>query len=152
MQLNTVADPDDLLRLDNQICFALYSANNAVGRAYRPLLAKLDLTYLQYITMMVLWAEDGLQVGDLGERLHLDSGTLTPLLKRLEGKGFVERRRGTEDERRVFLHLTPEGRALREQAKKVPEALLARFETDFDELRRLKALAEKLRSSLESQR
>jgi DNA-binding MarR family transcriptional regulator len=108
------------LLLENQICFPLYSAANAVVRAYRPLLDELDLTYLQYMVLMVLWQEPSLNVKELGQRLNLDSGTLTPLLKRLEGKGLVDRRRGEEDERVRVITITNEGLALREQAKDVP--------------------------------
>ena len=108
------------LLLENQICFPLYSAANAVVRAYRPLLDELDITYLQYMVLMVLWQERSLNVKELGQRLNLDSGTLTPLLKRLEGKGFVERRRGEEDERVRVITVTDAGMELREQARDVP--------------------------------
>ena len=108
------------LLLENQICFPLYSAANAVVRAYRPLLDELDITYLQYMVLMVLWQERSLNVKELGQRLNLDSGTLTPLLKRLEGKGFVERRRGEEDESVRVITVTDEGMDLREQARDVP--------------------------------
>ena len=96
---------EDKIKLENQICFPLYSAANAVVRSYRPLLEKLDLTYLQYLTMMVLWSHDGINVKALGQNLHLDSGTLTPMLKRLEAKGLLIRKRGISDERvrEVFL-------------------------------------------------
>ncbi|HAT8497947.1 TPA: MarR family transcriptional regulator, partial [Vibrio vulnificus] len=92
-------DSEAQLLLENQICFPLYSAANAVIRAYRPLLEALDLTYSQYLVLLVLWQQNGINVKDLGAKLHLDSGTLTPLLKRLEAKGIVERRRGQTDER-----------------------------------------------------
>jgi DNA-binding MarR family transcriptional regulator len=105
--------------LDVQLCFALYSASRALVRAYRPLLEPLDLTYPQYLVMIVLWEEDGVPVNRLGERLALDSGTLTPLLKRLEQHGLVERRRGEADERVVRIHLTARGKALRAKAKRV---------------------------------
>jgi len=113
----------DPLQLDDQLCFALYSASRAVIRAYAPLLQPLGLTYPQYLVLLVLWERDGASVGQLGERLALDSGTLTPLLKRLERQGLVERRRGGDDERVVRIHLTQEGRALRARARKVPTAL-----------------------------
>ncbi len=112
--------PPQLL-LDNQLCFALYRATRAVQRSYAPHLAELGLTYPQYLALLVLWEEDGpLTVGALGERLHLDSGTLTPLLKRLEEAGIVERYRDAEDERRVNVSLTRAGRALRQRAEGVP--------------------------------
>lgn len=110
------------LQLDNQLCFALYRATRAVQRSYAPHLAELGLTYPQYLAMLVLWeAREPLTVGALGERLHLDSGTLTPLLKRLQEAGLVERRRDDADERRVLITLTRRGRALRDRAKDVPE-------------------------------
>lgn len=110
------------LELDNQICFALYSASRAIVRAYTPLLADLGLTYPQYLVMLVLWERpaDSVGVSELGQQLHLDSGTLTPLLKRLEGLGHVTRRRHDTDERRVVIALTPSGLALRERAVDIP--------------------------------
>src|SRR6476620_5280999 len=103
-------DPDQMLRLDNQLCFALYSASLAMTKLYKPLLEELGLTYPQYLAMLALWEQDGLMVSELGERLSLDSGTLTPLLKRLEAAGFVSRIRDVQDERRVHIHLTTTGR------------------------------------------
>ena len=102
--------------LDEQICFAVYSAAHAFNRAYRPFLAELGLTYPQYLVMLVLWEQDGQSVKAIGERLMLDSGTLTPLLKRLEGNGLILRKRGREDERQVLVDLTEAGRALHEKA------------------------------------
>lgn len=117
----------DLLQLDQQLCFALYAASRAVTSAYQPLLEPLGLTYPQYLVMMVLWEEDGVPVKRLGQRLHLDSGTLTPLLKRLAGQGLVERRRDDADERVVRIHLTAAGRGLRRRAATVPRELLCRM-------------------------
>jgi DNA-binding MarR family transcriptional regulator len=117
-------NPDLTLRLDAQLCFLLYATTRAVTQAYVPLLAPLGLTYPQYLTMLALWEEDGATIGRLGERLRLDSGTLTPLVKRLEALGLVERRRSTSDERVVHAHLTPAGRRLRAKAEGVPTALL----------------------------
>ncbi len=111
---------NDPLRLENQLCFALYSASNAIIRAYRPLLEQLELTYPQYLVMMVLWAQDGCSVKDLGEQLFLDSGTLTPLLKRLELKGYVIRSKNEQDERVRVLRLTDAGKALKQQAADIP--------------------------------
>ena len=109
------------LELDNQLCFALYDASRAMTRAYGPLLAELGLTYPQYLTMLVLWEAEGpMSVGDIGARLHLDSGTLTPLLKRLAELGFVQRARDAADERRVLISLTKVGTALRARAVGVP--------------------------------
>lgn len=127
------------LELDNQLCFALYDASRAVIRSYGPLLAELGLTYPQYLTMLVLWEADApVTVGDLGARLHLDSGTLTPLLKRLEQIGYVSRRRDPADERRVLVELTEEGAARRADAACIPEQLFPRYGLDLDEARELK--------------
>ncbi len=118
------AHPDAALLLDNQLCFALYSASLAMTRLYQPLLAALGLTYPQYLALLVLWERDGITVSDLGDRLSLDSGTLTPLLKRLAAAGLVSRQRDSADERRVLLHLTSEGHALRDRARHVPGCVL----------------------------
>lgn len=115
-------------RLNNQLCFALYTASRAVTRAYRPLLDDLGLTYPQYLVMLVLWEQDGVTVKHIGERLLLDSGTLTPLLKRLEADGIVSRRRDPEDERRRLIALTEKGDALREGASTVRDALLCELD------------------------
>src|SRR6266478_6595771 len=104
---------EQMLRLDNQICFAIYSTAHAFNRVYKPLLDRLGLTYPQYLVMLVLWERDGVPVKDIGERLLLDSGTLTPLLKRLEAAELVRRTRSTEDERQVLIALTPKGEAMR---------------------------------------
>jgi len=140
--------PEEMLLLDNQLCFPLYSAANAVIRAYRPLLEKLDLTYAQYLVMMVLWQTNGINVKILGERLHLDSGTLTPLLKRLEAKGVVERKRGQADERVRELYLTQEGIALKEKALSVPGDMVCKLNLELEELVALKAICEKVIASL----
>lgn len=113
--------PDDRwLQLDRQLCFALYSASLAMTKVYKPLLAPLGLTYPQYLVMLVLWEADGPSVGALGERLALDSGTLTPLLKRMEQQGLLQRLRDAEDERRVLVQLTDAGRSLKPAARRVP--------------------------------
>lgn len=113
----------DALRLNRQVCFAMYSASRAATAVYRPMLEELGLTYPQYLAMLVLWEADPRSVRDLGEELGLDSGTLSPLLKRLEALGFVERRRSAEDERRVEIHLTEAGAALRSRAGGIPQRL-----------------------------
>ncbi|HFQ5166604.1 TPA: MarR family winged helix-turn-helix transcriptional regulator [Vibrio vulnificus] len=141
-------DSEAQLLLENQICFPLYSAANAVIRAYRPLLEALDLTYSQYLVLLVLWQQNGINVKDLGAKLHLDSGTLTPLLKRLEAKGIVERRRGQTDERVRELCLTEAGRALKQQAQQVPQNMLCRIDLSIDELVTLKSLCEKVLEKL----
>lgn len=134
----------DLLHLDNQVCFPLYSASNAVVRAYRPLLKELDLTYLQYIVLMVLWKEKEINVKTLGEKLYLDSGTLTPLLKRLAAKGLVNRARSETDERVRIITLTAEGEAMENQARSVPETLIKNVNMSHDEMMQLKALCNKV--------
>lgn len=142
---------DNWLALDKQLCFALYSASHAMTRAYQPLLAPLGLTYPQYLVMMVLWEQDGLAVGQVGERLKLDSATLTPLLKRLEAAGHLQRLRDTTDERRLRLQLTARGRALRAQAAHIPEQLAAGAGCGLDELadltRRIAALRDRIHSA-----
>ena len=117
--------PADFLRLDNQICFAVYSASHAFNRVYKPLLDKLGLTYPQYLVMLVLWERDDVPLKDIGERLFLDSGTLTPLLKRIEAAGLIKRTRNAEDERQVLIALTAKGEALKEKARNVPQSILA---------------------------
>ena len=123
------------LELDRQLCFALYTASRAVVRSYAPLLEDAGLTYPQYITMLVLWEapEQPRSVGELGERLHLDSGTLTPLLKRLTALGYVTRSRDAEDERRVLVTLTAEGLALRDRLAAVPASFLSCLNVDVAE-------------------
>lgn len=120
----TTPAANDTLSLDRQLCFALYAASLAMTKVYKPLLEPLGLTYPQYLVMLVLWEADGASVSQLGERLALDSGTLTPLLKRLQSAGLVGRQRDDSDERRVLVHLTPQGRALRSRAAAVPAQLL----------------------------
>lgn len=112
--------PTEALKLSNQLCFPIYAAANAIQKAYRPHLAPLGLTYPQYLVMLVLWERDGPSLGDIGRRLHLDSGTLTPLLKRLEVAGLLTRRRSDQDERVVLIALTEEGRALKAKAEPIP--------------------------------
>ncbi|MET0963788.1 MAG: MarR family transcriptional regulator [Noviherbaspirillum sp.] len=116
--------PDSMLALDNQFCFALYSASLAMTKTYKPLLDRIGLTYPQYLVMLVLWQEDGLLVKSIGEKLFLDSGTLTPLLKRLEASGLILRTRDLEDERQVRITLTREGRALKRRAQEIPSQVL----------------------------
>lgn len=116
----TQADP---LRLDSMLCFAVYAAGHAFTRFYKPRLDALGLTYPQYLVFMVLWEADGITVKTLGDRLFLDSGTITPLIKRLEARGLLRRQRDDEDERQVRIFLTPEGRGLRAKALAVPLAV-----------------------------
>lgn len=143
------AGQPDRLDLDDFLCFALYSASHAFNRVYRPLLDRLGLTYPQYLAMVLLWERDGQKVGELGERLFLESNTLTPLLKRLEALGFITRRRDTQDERQVRVHLTEAGRALKGQALAIPGCILEASGLDLDEARRLTAEVAALRAALE---
>ncbi|MBL8508792.1 MarR family winged helix-turn-helix transcriptional regulator [Chitinimonas sp. JJ19] len=134
----------DWLRLDAQLCFRLYAASRTVTRCYQPLLAELGLTYPQYLAMLVLWERDDLTVKALGQRLLLDSGTLTPLLKRLEQGGLIRRERRAENEREVRIMLTPAGQALRQQAESIPPALLAATGLSLDEAQQINALLDRL--------
>jgi DNA-binding MarR family transcriptional regulator len=128
------------LELDRQLCFPLYAASRAMTRAYTPLLEPVGLTYPQYLALLALWADDGITVGELGRRLRLDSGTLTPLLKRLEAAGLVSRRRDPDDERRVVLTVTETGWELRRAVAHVPAALADRVGLDAAEARTLHGL------------
>jgi DNA-binding MarR family transcriptional regulator len=139
---------DDPLKLDLQLCFPLYAAARAVTQAYSPLLSKLGLTYPQYLVMLVLWETDGVTVKELGERLFLDSGTLTPLLKRLEALGMVKRERSTEDARSVHVHLSAQGRTLRRKAVAIPEAMVCKMGLSLEELSRLREDVQRLFSML----
>lgn len=134
----------DQLKLDKQLCFPLYCLSKEITNRYRPYLERLDLTYPQYLVMMVLWEEDGLSVGDIGKRLHLDSGTLTPLLKRLEQKGIVTRTRSDTDERRVVVTLSDAGKALQEQAKHIPVHMLQEMNLDPEDIAALRRILQKL--------
>lgn len=120
----TVIQDDPYLLLDNQLCFRLYAASRAVIKLYKPLLDKIDLTYPQYLVLMVLWQDNNISVQRLGERLNLDSGTLSPLLKRLEAKDYINRVRSVSDERSVLISLTQRGEALKEKAVEIPKSLL----------------------------
>lgn len=134
--------------LDGQLCFALYSANLAMHKVYRRVLAGLGLTYPQYLVMLVLWDGDGLTVSDLGGRLYLDSATLTPLLKRLQAMGLVTRTRATHDERQVLIRLTSAGRDLHVRAQSVPEGVFCATGCSLDHARVIKQELETLRTSL----
>jgi MarR family transcriptional regulator, organic hydroperoxide resistance regulator len=129
---------DDVLKLDSQLCFLLYATTRVLTQAYAGYLEPLGLTYPQYLVLLVLWEEDGATVGHLGERLRLDSGTITPLVKRLEAAGIVHRERSATDERVVEVHLTPSGRRLRERAQGIPSAMFCKTglsTTGFERLR-----------------
>jgi DNA-binding MarR family transcriptional regulator len=145
-------DANAALLLDNQLCFALHSASLAMTKVYKPHLDKLGVTYPQYLVLLVLWERDGLTVSDIGERLYLDSGTLTPLLKRLEVQGLVDRSRDPQDERRVVIRLTGQARALKEQAAGIPACILGATGCDVQEVVRLvgeiKAMRDKLAGAI----
>lgn len=144
----TGRDGGELLKLDRQLCFALYSASSLVTRLYRPLLEPLGLTYPQYLAMLALWEKAPRTVGELGEALGLDSATLTPLLKRLEAGGLVSRKRDPADERRVLVAPTAAGSALRERAKAIPKALLCQLPLAGEELVDLHATLTRLGRAL----
>lgn len=130
-------DNFEMLKLENQLCFPLYAAAKEVVRKYRPFLEELDLTYTQYIAMMVFWEEESISVKKLGERLFLDSGTLTPVLKSLEKKGYIKRKRSKEDERVMIAELTNEGLRLRSKAAEVPEKMAGCLNISDEEAKQL---------------
>jgi DNA-binding MarR family transcriptional regulator len=140
--------PAAALALDNQLCFALYSTSLAMMRVYRGLLPKLGLTYPQYLVMMVLWEQDALTVSAIGERLFLDSATLTPLLKRMEAQGLLERTRARHDERQVIITLTEQGKALREEAGAVMPQVLCASQCSLEEVSSLRDQLVDLRKKL----
>lgn len=135
--------------LEKQLCFAVYGLLQSLTRRYRPLLAELGLTYPQYVTMLVLWRGDGLSVSELGERLDLDSGTLTPLLKRLEAAGFLRRIRGSDDERVVRVHLTEAGRALAEPAASIGMQVFSGCGLDIDGIGDLRETLKRLKAAID---
>jgi DNA-binding MarR family transcriptional regulator len=140
----TTREVPELLKLDNQLCFSIYAASRAITRAYRPILDRYGLTYPQYLVLLILWETDGLSVNEIGGRLYLDSGTLTPLLKRMESAGYIERRRGKEDERTVEIHLTQRGLALQEEAIHIPESFVSDTHLDLDQAQRTKAMVDQI--------
>lgn len=146
--MKTTSKTPNALLLDNQLCFALYSANLAVNKLYRQLLAPLGLTYPQYLVMLVLWEKDDVTVSEIGERLFLDSATLTPLLKRLEAAGLLLRSRSRQDERQVAVTLTDEGKALQAKATAIPDSVLCASACSVDTLLELKNQLETLRQNL----
>ncbi len=139
----------ELLKLSNQLCFPLYALSRKITSHYLPILDKIGLTYPQYLVMLVLWEENGISVKELGKRLMLDSGTLSPLLKKMEDRQVVKRQRSKEDERMVLIYLTDDGMNLREQAMEIPEAVKCSLQLTYQELEQMRSLAtgmlEKLR-------
>jgi len=148
--MTITADSDDLLKLEHQVCFALHSASRTFGGVYREALRDLELTYPQYLAMLTLWEHGELPVKRIGELLRLDSGTLSPLLKRLEAAGLVRRARSTEDERSVIVRPTSAGAALRERAGEVPRRIAAATGLDPAELRSLHTMLLRLTERLDS--
>lgn len=146
--MNTKAPCDELL-LDNQVCFALHSTSLLMTKVYKPLLQALGLTYPQYLAMLVLWEHDGMTVGEISNRLLTDPGSLTPLLKRLESEGLLNRTRSREDERVVIVQLTDKGRALQGEATRVPQCILQASGLKLERLQQLQADLLELRASLQ---
>jgi DNA-binding MarR family transcriptional regulator len=147
-QKPAAASPEDAIKLDDFLCFAIYSANLAVNRLNKPVLDELGLTYLQYIVLVVLYEQNDQTVGGLGDKLFLDSSTLTPLLKRLEAMGHLTRQRNPEDEREVRVHLTPQGRSVRERALAFRSGLLKTMGLGAADYWRLREELVKLRANL----
>jgi len=141
-------EQDKWLLLDNQLCFRLYSASKAITQAYTPLLDALNLTYPQYLSMMVLWETGSISVKDLGERLSLDSGTLSPLLKKLEAKNFVVRKRLETDERVVMVTLTTKGKDLKKKAIEVPSQMFCKMDLKVKEMQELQKKLDDLLANL----
>ena len=156
MYISSMDTPNDIhdepikpsLLLDEQLCFAVYSTSLAMNKVYRKLLAPLNLTYSQYLVMMVLWQRDGLSVSEIGGKLFLDSATLTPLLKRMESSGLIQRVRASSDERQVIVTLTSEGQALQDKARSIPESLFCIAQCDPSTLAALKQQLEMLRGKM----
>lgn len=138
-----------LLKLSNQLCFPIYSLSKEITNAYRPLLEELDITYPQYLVLMVLWEHKNLSVKKIGELLHLDSGTLTPLLKRLEAKEMVHRKRSSADERIVEISLTEKGNTLEEKASCIPLQLMEQVQLSTEEQEQLKSIINKILNNIQ---
>ncbi|MDF2593282.1 MAG: ohrR [Clostridia bacterium] len=137
-------DNDDILKLENQLCFSVYAASRAITKIYRPFLDKLGITYPQYLVMLILWEDETITLKDLCKKLYLDSGTLTPLLKRLESMELIKRVRSMEDERILCVSLAEKGRAMKTEAIKVPECVLGTINADVAFLANLKGEVDKL--------
>ena len=142
-------DNENVLKLDNQLCFPLYACAKEIVRRYKPFLDEIDLTYTQYITMMALWEEKKMTVKELGKRLFLDSGTLTPLLKRLEQKGLVKRERDNEDERVLIVSITVAGEKLKEQAVSIPYKMTQCIKLDMEDAKELYRILHKMLGTFE---
>lgn len=138
----------DILSLDNQLCFSAYAVSRAITKIYRPLLEELGITYPQYLVMLVLWENNTITLKEMGNKLYLDSGTLTPLLKRLESLGLLERERSSKDERVLNVTITEKGLALREKALKIPQGIINAINIDLQELADLKHRLDNLLSKI----
>ena len=149
--MTKATQPSVDLDVSNFLCFAVYSANSAIDRAYKPILERLGLSYPQYLAMVTLWKKDGQTVGEIGEQLMLETGTLTPLLKRLEAAGLVKRTRDTQDERVVRIGLTEEGRSLKAKAKTVPNEIAAIMQASNVSIEDLRAALVVLRDGIKEQ-
>lgn len=137
-------DNNDILKLENQLCFSIYAASRAITKIYRPFLDKLGITYPQYLVMLILWEDETITLKDLSKKLYLDSGTLTPLLKRLESMELIKRVRSMEDERLLCVSLTEKGRGMKAAAMKVPECVIGSIHSDIEFLANLKGEVDKL--------
>jgi MarR family transcriptional regulator, organic hydroperoxide resistance regulator len=125
---------DELLKLENQLCFSIYAVSRSITKVYQPLLEELGITYPQYLVLLVLWEKETITMKELGNKLYLDSGTLTPLLKRLEGLGFVIRERSSEDERLLCITITEKGQQLKDKARNIPQCILNSIDVDLSNL------------------
>ena len=135
---------DEILKLSNQVCFPLYASGKEIVRKYKPYLDKLDITYTQYIVLMVLWENDHLSVKEIGERIYLDSGTLTPLINKLVSKGLIKKEKAPEDERELIISITKKGLELKEEAKKIPPLIASKVKLSQQEAKTLYSLLYKL--------
>lgn len=142
--METATEVPEQLKLDNQLCFSIYAASRAITRVYRPLLEPYGLTYPQYLVLLTLWEKDGQSVNEIGHRLYLDSGTLTPLLKRMEQGEFIVRRRAADDERKVEIFLGDRGKALRTEAIRIPQSLAKTSHLDSTEASRTKVMVDRI--------
>lgn len=143
-----MSSQEDFLKLDSHFCFSLYTSSRAMSRLYRPLLDELNLTYPQYLVLLVLWEHEMSSIKELGELLDLDSGTLTPLLKRMEAANLVKKHRSPEDERIVVVRITEEGQSLKERASGIPKTLLDKMDMSMEELGELNATIKKFQQRM----
>jgi len=145
-----MSESEELLKLDNQLCFSIYTASRAIIRTYKPLLDRLEITYTQYITLLVLWEQDGISVNKLGKRLLLDSGTLTPLLKKMEKSQLLIRERNPKDERQITISLTEKGKKLKEKALEIPEQMLCKLPFDIEKVFALRDSLKELNNHIQN--